>query len=100
MFDFAHVSQHTDLPMEHKANFSPFSPILVFPTFQFLQLQLLTLMETSSVSPVLHIRLKYLFIIGLGVTVCGELFPNPQPNIPYGQQTRENSLQIENGFKV
>lgn len=57
-------------------------------------------METSSVSPVLHIRLKYLFIIGLGVTVCGELFPNPQPNIPYGQQTRENSLQIENGFKV
>ncbi|GJJ10990.1 hypothetical protein Clacol_005219 [Clathrus columnatus] len=35
----------------------------------------------------------------IGSPTCQAEFPNPQPPIPYGQQTRETSLQIENGFK-
>ncbi|KIJ53598.1 hypothetical protein M422DRAFT_241835 [Sphaerobolus stellatus SS14] len=34
-----------------------------------------------------------------GVATCQAEFPNPQPPVPYGQQTRENSLDIETGFK-
>ncbi|KAF8588334.1 phosphoesterase-domain-containing protein [Ramaria rubella] len=37
--------------------------------------------------------------ISLGTSLCGEKFPDPQPPIPYGAQTRENSLFIEDGFK-
>ncbi|GJJ06186.1 hypothetical protein Clacol_000375 [Clathrus columnatus] len=35
----------------------------------------------------------------LGDAECQSKFPNPQPPIPFGQQTRENSLNIETGFK-
>ncbi|KAF8588656.1 non-hemolytic phospholipase C precursor [Ramaria rubella] len=35
----------------------------------------------------------------LGDSVCQETFPNPQPPVPFGEQTRENSLSIETGFK-
>jgi len=35
----------------------------------------------------------------VGVVACEAEFPNPQPVVPFGQQTRETSLQIENGFK-
>ncbi|KAF8588655.1 PLC-E [Ramaria rubella] len=36
----------------------------------------------------------------IGSSVCQAMFPNPQPPIPYGQQTRETSLSIEDGFKA
>ncbi|GJJ08151.1 hypothetical protein Clacol_002359 [Clathrus columnatus] len=35
----------------------------------------------------------------LGDVECQTIFPNPQPPVPYGQQTRQNSLTIETGFK-
>ncbi|KAF8576244.1 non-hemolytic phospholipase C precursor [Ramaria rubella] len=37
--------------------------------------------------------------ISLGTSICQETFPNAQPPIPFGTQTRENSLIIEDGFK-
>lgn len=35
----------------------------------------------------------------IGAELCEAMFPETTPPIPYGQQTRENSLFIENGFK-
>ncbi|KIJ38386.1 hypothetical protein M422DRAFT_781472 [Sphaerobolus stellatus SS14] len=34
-----------------------------------------------------------------GSATCQANFSNPQPPIPYGNQTRQNSLDIEDGFK-
>ncbi|GJJ06253.1 hypothetical protein Clacol_000444 [Clathrus columnatus] len=36
----------------------------------------------------------------LGDAECQTKFPNAQPPIPYGKQTRESSLHIETGFKM
>ncbi|GJJ06185.1 hypothetical protein Clacol_000374 [Clathrus columnatus] len=36
----------------------------------------------------------------LGDAECQSKFSNPQPPVPFGQQTRENSLNIETGFKT
>lgn len=35
----------------------------------------------------------------IGSATCQADFPDPQPPIPYGNQTRETSLNIEDGFK-
>lgn len=35
-----------------------------------------------------------------GTPDCLAMFPDPEPPIPFGEQTRENSLIIENGFKA
>jgi phospholipase C len=35
-----------------------------------------------------------------GLEACEYETIDPQPPIPYGQQTRQNSLTIEDGFKV
>ena len=36
----------------------------------------------------------------IGPVLCQAMFPNAQPPVPYGEQTRENSLTVESGFKV
>lgn len=44
--------------------------------------------------------LSFHFLRKTGADLCEAMFPNPIPPIPYGEQTQENSLFIENGFKV
>jgi len=35
----------------------------------------------------------------VGPVLCQAMFPNAQPPVPYGEQSRENSLTVETGFK-
>ncbi|KAF8479385.1 non-hemolytic phospholipase C precursor [Gautieria morchelliformis] len=35
----------------------------------------------------------------VGTAECQAMFPDPEPPIPFGEQTRQTSLIIENGFK-
>ena len=36
----------------------------------------------------------------VGTAECLAMLPSPEPSIPYGAQTHQNSLVIENGFKA
>ncbi|GJJ13152.1 hypothetical protein Clacol_007403 [Clathrus columnatus] len=36
----------------------------------------------------------------INVEICLNMFPQPAPPVPYGEQTRENSLLVENGYKI